>query len=50
MAWTYIGPSDYQVQLDDEDRAYTWYWFLRVRDFYRRAAAADRVVIFTVHQ
>jgi hypothetical protein len=45
-----IDPSDYQGSLDGEDFAYTWYWFLQVRDFYRRAATAGRAVIFTVDQ
>lgn len=40
-----IDPSDYQGELDDEDFAYTWYWFQETRNFYRRAAAADRAVI-----
>ena len=29
---------------------YTWHWFTKVRDFYGKAAAADRAVIFTVDQ
>jgi hypothetical protein len=29
---------------------YTWHWFEQVRDFYRKAAAANRAVIFTVDQ
>jgi Domain of unknown function (DUF1877) len=48
--YDHIDPSDYQGQLNDEDFAYTWYWFLQVRDFYRRTAAANRAVIFTVDQ
>lgn len=34
----------------DEDFKYTWYWFTQVRDFYRKAAAVGRAVIFTVDQ
>ncbi len=45
-----IDPVDYQGVLSDEDFDYTWYWFTRVRDFYRKAAAAHRAVIFTVDQ
>ncbi|GGN58871.1 hypothetical protein GCM10010112_13080 [Actinoplanes lobatus] len=45
-----IDPGDYQGVLGDEDFDYTWYWFTRVRDFYREAAAANRAVIFTVDQ
>jgi hypothetical protein len=45
-----IDPSSYQGQLSDDDFEYTWYWFQEVRDFYRRAAAAHRAVIFTVDQ
>ncbi|MET8152185.1 DUF1877 family protein [Actinoplanes sp. NPDC049668] len=45
-----IDPVSYQGVLGDEDFEYTWYWFTRVRDFYGRAAAAGRAVIFTVDQ
>ncbi len=43
-----IDPEDYEFELDEEDFAYTWASFLEVRRFYRRAASADRAVIFTV--
>jgi hypothetical protein len=45
-----IDPVEYQGPLGDEDFDYTWHWFIRVRDFYREAAAAERAVIFTVDQ
>src|SRR5262249_17447310 len=45
-----IDPTDYQGVLSDDDFSYTWYWFEQVRDFYRKAAAANRAVIFTVDQ
>ena len=45
-----IDPADYQGFLSDEDFDYTWGWFEEVRDFYGRAAAASRAVIFTVDQ
>ena len=31
-----------------EDFGYTWDWFCKLRDFFRRAATAQRAVIFTV--
>jgi hypothetical protein len=44
-----IDPADYdEVEMGDEDFAYTWENFLDVRKFYRKAAEADRAVIFTV--
>jgi hypothetical protein len=45
-----IDPEDYQGVLEDEDFEYTWYYLQDVRDFYKRAAAAGRSVIFTVDQ
>jgi hypothetical protein len=45
-----IDPADHQGVLSNEDFAYTWYWFTQVRDFYLKAAAANRAVIFTVDQ
>ena len=45
-----IDPHDYQGVLDDDDFEYTWGWFEPVRDFYVRAAEANRAVIFTVDQ
>jgi hypothetical protein len=38
---------DYAGTHDDEDFDYTWDGFVDVRDFYDRAAAAGRAVIFT---
>jgi Domain of unknown function (DUF1877) len=45
-----IDPEDYQGVLEDEDFEYTWSYLQEVRDFYKRAAAAGRSVIFTVDQ
>jgi hypothetical protein len=45
-----IDPDDYQGVLDDEDFEYTWRYLQDVRDFYQRAAADGRSVIFTVDQ
>jgi hypothetical protein len=45
-----IDPDDYQGVLDDEGFEYIWYYLQDLREFYRRAAAAGRSVIFTVDQ
>jgi hypothetical protein len=45
-----IDPDDYQGVLDDEDFEYTWYYLQDTREFYKRAAAAGRSVLFTVDQ
>src|SRR5690606_9494161 len=45
-----IGPADYGMPLSNEDFEYTWEYFSAVRDFYRRAAAANRAVLFSVDQ
>lgn len=45
-----IDPAAYGTELSDEDFAYTWDWFGGVVEFYRRAAAAGRAVIFTADQ
>jgi hypothetical protein len=45
-----IDPGDYQGTLSDEDFEYTWHYLGEIRDFYRKAAAAGRSVIFTVDQ
>ena len=45
-----IDAAGYQGVIEEEDFAYTWHYFLQVRDFYRRAAAAGRSVMFTVDQ
>lgn len=44
-----IDPEEYdEVEMGDEDFAYTWENFLDVRRFYKRAAEAGRAVLFTV--
>lgn len=44
-------PDDlYEVDKDDDDRNYTVGYFADVRDFFAKAAAAGRSVIFTVDQ
>lgn len=45
-----IDPTDYGMDLSDEDEEYTCDWFEGLVDFYRRAAETGRWVIFTVDQ
>jgi hypothetical protein len=45
-----IQAESYQAELSDRDFEYTWYWFQLLRDFFQRAAAADRAMLFTVDQ
>jgi hypothetical protein len=37
-------------ELSDSDFEYTWSWFPHLRDFFQKAAAADRAMLFTVDQ
>ena len=44
-----IDPEEYdEVEMGDEDFAYTWENFLDVRRLYKKAAEAGRAVLFTV--
>ena len=45
-----IDAQSYGCPLTEEDFRYTWDWFQGVRDFYTRAAQADRFVLFTADQ
>jgi hypothetical protein len=45
-----IDADDYGFPVNDEDFQYTWNWFQQVRDFYQRAAAIGRSVIFSASQ
>ena len=45
-----IDPTDYGLNFSEEDFEYTWEYFRDLPDFYDRAAAAGRHVIFTVDQ
>lgn len=46
-----LKDTDYpQEYLGEEDFNYTWGWFEGVKEFYQRAAAAGRPVIFTAEQ
>ena len=42
-----IDDAEYRGALDDEDFEYTWEGFEDVREFFDRAAAAKRAVLFT---
>ena len=37
-------------ELSDSDFEYTWSWFPHLRDFFQRAAAANRHMLCTVDQ
>jgi hypothetical protein len=43
-----LPQDDYNGKIGDEDFEYTWDWFEKVRDLYRKAAFSGRAVIFTV--
>jgi hypothetical protein len=44
-----IDPAEYdEVEIGEEDFSYTWENFLDIRRFYKKAAEADRAVVFTV--
>jgi hypothetical protein len=45
-----IDAESYGFPLSDEDFGYTWDWFQGVRDFFLRAAAQGRYVLFTADQ
>ncbi len=45
-----IDISDYGGHIGEEDFEYTWTYFLEIRKFFQKAAAAQRPVIFTVDQ
>ena len=45
-----ISPGSYGMELSEADFEYTWEWFQGVRDFYIRAAEANRYVLFTADQ
>jgi hypothetical protein len=42
-----IDPEHYEFALDDEDFEYLWENLVDIREFYARAAKAERAVIFT---
>ncbi|HEV3260399.1 MAG TPA: YfbM family protein [Gemmataceae bacterium] len=37
-------------ELSDSDFEYTWSWFPHLRDFFQKAAASNRAMLFTVDQ
>jgi hypothetical protein len=45
-----IDPDDYDGEQGESDFKYTWEYFQRVRDLYKKAAADGRAVVFTVDQ
>jgi hypothetical protein len=45
-----IDGESYQGELSDSDFEYTWSWFAELRDFFQKAAAANRAMVFTVDQ
>lgn len=45
-----IDPEGYGVPLSDEDFEYTWAYFTELQAFFRKAANANRSVLFTVDQ
>lgn len=45
-----IDPDDYDGGHGEEDFKFTWTHFLAVREFYKKAAAGGRSVVFTVDQ
>lgn len=42
--------GSYDGELGEEDFTYTWDWFQNVRALFKRAAAQDRYVLFSVDQ
>lgn len=45
-----IEPAGYQGELGEDDFEYTWEWLGGLVDFFRRAAAEGRWVLFTADQ
>jgi hypothetical protein len=45
-----IDPDAYGYPVTEDDFQYTWHWFQRVREFWMRAAAEGRFVLFTADQ
>ncbi len=45
-----IDPNDYEMDLSEEDFAYTWESFEGIRALYKRAAQQGRYVLFSVDQ
>jgi hypothetical protein len=45
-----VVPKDYAPEYGEEDREYTWHWFQKVRELYRKASEHNRAVLFTANQ
>ena len=43
-----IDVDEYDGHLSDDDFEYTWSWFVPLREFFNKAAAHGRAMIFTV--
>ena len=50
MRYNAIDASGYGMPLSDDDFEYTWEYFTALREFYKRAATANRSVLFSVDQ
>lgn len=46
--YSQIDPDDYRGEVSEEDFQYTWSSYQGLPDFFRRAAKAERDVVFTV--
>jgi hypothetical protein len=49
-AYSLLTKSDYSGPINDDDREYTWENVEGLNEFFRKAAEADRAVVFTVDQ
>jgi hypothetical protein len=45
-----LDASEYGYPVTQDDFTYAWRWLQKIRDFYQRAAAASRFVLFTADQ
>lgn len=45
-----LDAADYGSLLSEDDFSYTWGWFDGLADFYKKAALADRSIIFSINQ
>jgi hypothetical protein len=45
-----LNPDESGCPVDEEDFSYNWHWFQTIREFYKRAAAESRHVLFTADQ
>lgn len=45
-----IDPSDYGMDLSQDDENYTWEYFLETKEFFKKASGSGRSIIFSVGQ